>query len=658
MFKNIKKQIHEKAAGFSNSTLFQVTVDRDLIWSIYLDNLPEDIRQEHTCNCCKSFLRQYGGIVTVQSDGTRQSLWDITDVPAVYADAIRALRRYIHTLPITGRFFAERINCGTDSNHDAKRGVVWSHFHIRVPNQCVFPADRIGPLSSCATADKEVLERSLLEITENAVQTVLELIGQNSLYRGNEHLANVSRFAETQRIFRDVAGHLKPDWCWQASASLPATICRIRNTAIGTLLVDLSEGKDLDVAVSAFERMVAPTNYKRPTALVTPRMVAAAETRLDELGLKGSLNRRILSGTDLTANNTLFSYRPTKVAGTSVFDEIKQGSLVNPKSLTKVEEISIDDFITGVLPTAKSIRALLENHHLGNLVTLVGPQDPEDPTLFNFSWSYTGEVADSIKERVKQAGGKVDGYIRISLSWGNFDDLDLHLQEPGGAHVFYGSKRGRSGATLDVDMNAGGGHTRTPVENIFWKNPPAMEGDYVVFVHQFVRREASNTGFDVELEFDGEVYEVSAPDNGRTNTNHTAFAFNYTRAKGVVVKGQSTPKAGSYRSQEKWGLSTGQFHHVRAITLSPNHWSGAVGNKHFFFLLEGCKSDQKTRGFYNEFLKEELSADRKVFEILGSKVQVEPTEDELSGIGFSETVRNSLFVEVEGAFKRMLKIKF
>lgn len=49
----------------------------------------------------------------------------------------------------------------------------------------------------------------------------------------------------------------------------------------------------------------------------------------------------------------------------------------------------------------------------------------------NFSWAYTGGITDSIKERVKQAGGNVDGELRISLSWFNFDDLDLHVIEPG-----------------------------------------------------------------------------------------------------------------------------------------------------------------------------------------------------------------------------------
>ena len=58
-----------------------------------------------------------------------------------------------------------------------------------------------------------------------------------------------------------------------------------------------------------------------------------------------------------------------------------------------------------------------------------------------------------------------------------------------------------------------------------------------------------------------------------------------------------------------------------------------------------------------EFLKEDLLKDRKVFEVLGSKVTVETAEKELSGVGFSETLRNDFIVEVEGKFKRMIKVK-
>lgn len=89
-----------------------------------------------------------------------------------------------------------------------------------------------------------------------------------------------------------------------------------------------------------------------------------------------------------------------------------------------------------------------------------------------FAWAYNGNISDAIKQRVKEVGGKVDGYMRISLHWYNYDDLDLHMDSPYG-HIYYGNKAD----LLDVDMNACGGSafeernnpkkfSRNAVENI------------------------------------------------------------------------------------------------------------------------------------------------------------------------------------------------
>jgi len=127
----------------------------------------------------------------------------------------------------------------------------------------------------------------------------------------------------------------------------------------------------------------------------------------------------------------------------------------------------------------------------------------------------------------------------------------------------------------------------------------------------------------------------------------------------VITEGNGKEGIGSYKSNEKWGIKTGSFVPVKALTLSPNYWGErGVGNKHFLFFLEDCISDEKTRGFYNEMLKESLMPHRKVFEVLASKISVEPAQNELSGLGFSETVRNDLIVEVQSTFKRLLRIKF
>jgi hypothetical protein len=108
-----------------------------------------------------------------------------------------------------------------------------------------------------------------------------------------------------------------------------------------------------------------------------------------------------------------------------------------------------------------------------------------------------------------------------------------------------------------------------------------------------------------------------------------------------------------------WGLQTQTFHKVRAAMLSPNCWDGReVGNKHYFFMLDRCQNEETARGFFNEFLSDELSPHRKVLSIVGSKMRTDETDRQLSGIGFSSTQRNSLLCRVGGAFTRVVKVLF
>ena len=100
----------------------------------------------------------------------------------------------------------------------------------------------------------------------------------------------------------------------------------------------------------------------------------------------------------------------------------------------------------------------------------------------------------------------------------------------------------------------------------------------------------------------------------------------------------------------KRGLTELTHEAINTVMYSPNHWDGqAVGNKHWFFVLDGCRNDEPTRGIYNEYLKSELDKHRKVFEVLGSKTMCPPTEEQLSGLGFSSTRGDSVIVQVTTA---------
>ena len=75
-------------------------------------------------------------------------------------------------------------------------------------------------------------------------------------------------------------------------------------------------------------------------------------------------------------------------------------------------------------------------------------------------------------------------------------------------------------------------------------------------------------------------------------------------------------------------------------------------------MLEGCANNGTARGFYNEFLKSDLDQHRKVLELVGTKLRTDESLEQLSGVGFSSTQRNSLLCKVTGSFSRIININF
>lgn len=673
-FNVFKVAVAKQFERMKKHQLFRTGVDKDVLWATYLNSFPEGTnpiyreRTEHDCTCCKQFIRAVGDVVAV-INGKVESIWDVVmpEEPGyqVVADALSAK---VKSQSISDIFLHYEPTAGTNKSLQqmVDRVITWDHFFINVPKELVRRGGDIASALAEPRESKNVLHRGLTELTMDAIDTVLELIGQRSLYRGEEHQESVKKFkrlkVEFDKLTTDAEKHI---FSW-THCLIPGSVARFRNTVIGSLLVDLSAGVDLEDAVKMFESKVAPTNYKRPKALVTPSMVAKAKAELENLGLTSALDRRYAVLADVTVDNVIYANRDAKkTMNRDVFDEVAATSTkrTGKKTFDKVEEVGIETFLTKILPTAESIEVMFENAHAGNLVSLIAPNDPSAGKLFKwnngFSWSYNGEVADSIKERVKRAGGSVSGDLCCRLAWFNHDDLDLHMVEPSGYEIYFGNRHTISpaGGRLDVDMNAGSGQTREPVENIFYNSRKTMkEGVYKLRVNNWARRETTDVGFEVEIDMNGEVLHFAHPNAVANSATVTVAEIEYTKENGFRLV-NSLPH--SQTKRQVWGLTTQEFHQVNVVMLSPNYWDEhGVGNKHYFFMLDGAANDGLARGFYNEFLSEELSAHRKVLEMVGSKLALAPAAAQLSGLGFSSTQPASLLCRVKGKFTRVVKIVF
>ena len=390
-------------------------------------------------------------------------------------------------------------------------------------------------------------------------------------------------------------------------------------------------------------------------------MIKSAQAKIVELGLESSLERRFATKNDIKVTDVLFSSvheKPIDVFASLIQETNRQNTKIN-----KVETVTIDKFINDIVPHASKIEVLLENHLKNNFVSVLAPEHTSAENMFKwdnkYSWAYNGDLTDTIKERVKAAGGNVEGDLRVSLAWYNSDDLDLSCIEPGGATIYYHNKRSTNGGHLDLDMNGIDKHSDTePVENLIYGDRNKMaKGDYKFIVNQYSKRKNTDVGFDLQLEFDGKIQMFSFPK--MFNSRETVFVVNWDGKNFTLKNVWDELTVGSTSTQDVWNIKTNEFVPVSMIMNSPNYWGeNKSGNKHTFFILEGCKNDEPARGFFNEYLKNELNEHRKVFEVLGAKTKAVPdlTQDQVSGIGFSETLRNEITVKVTGKTQRVFNV--
>lgn len=663
--------------------LFEVNVDKDELWNTYLDSFPAGTnnifreRREYDCSCCRQFIKNIGAAVIIK-DNQVHTIWELELNDSTYQPVCDALDAFVKAHKVTDIYTTTFQKMGTDFNFEEINGRShrWDHFFLELPSKFVNKSNSSNEEIKGQFRDtRNVFKRSLDEITMDALDTIIELINSNTLYKGEEWKTVLTEFKKYKNEYDKLTSESDKElYAWEKSVTAGIAIGRIRNHSIGTLLVNVSEDMDLDTAVRKYEQIVAPSNYKRPKAIFTKKMLEDAKKTITELGYMDSLQRRFATLNDITVNNVLFSNKSAarRMNGANdIFGQMEKEVSVSPKKFSKVEEISAQDFIDKVLPTAKEIEAFVENKHEKNFVSMIAPVNPNAKTMFKWnnglSWAYSGNITDSdMKQNVKAAGGNVDGVLRFSIMWneGQNDnsDLDAHCKEPDGNEIYFGNCRkpgmSRCGGQLDIDIT----HPmeqmvgKPSVENITWADMSRMKpGVYKFFVNQYAAR--GSKGFKAEIEFNGEIFafEYNSPVSGNVQVAEVTLDENGNFSIKEKLSGSS-----SISSREIWGVNTNQFVPVSVISYSPNYFDeqDGIGHRHLFFFLKDCINSEEPNGYYNEFLKSDLEKHKRVFEALGAKCHVENTDDQLSGIGFSMTKRAELVVKVKGATERIMKIKF
>jgi uncharacterized protein YfaP (DUF2135 family) len=100
------------------------------------------------------------------------------------------------------------------------------------------------------------------------------------------------------------------------------------------------------------------------------------------------------------------------------------------------------------------------------------------------------------------------GEVQVSVSWNSAADVDLHVVEPNGDEVYYGSTTSGTGGELDLDSNAACGSDGPRNENITWPTGNAPAGEYIVRVDYWDSCEATQTDYVVTVHVRGQEPQI------------------------------------------------------------------------------------------------------------------------------------------------------
>ena len=633
-FKQFADAVQKRFAEMCEAgNLFEVAWEPDELWAAYLAAFPDGTNpvflnpasSTHNCSICRGFIRRVGNVVAIQN-GALSSIWDLNGLTEPYQTVADRMSEHVKSSSVRDTFWTEFAKLGQAISRTRidEREVTFHHFMLDVPRKHVTQEVATDQARDRATHD--VLVRALTELKPESVADVLDLIEQNVLHRGMENKGAIKEFQELQKSFGLARTGLDRDLFVWLNIGAGANITRLRSTSIGSLIVDLSDGRTVEEAVKSYHVKVDPANYRRTSAPITARMVTTAVAKIQELGLEPALERRHANIGDMHPNNIYFvdnAFRSRMKGGLAdlLMSEVK------PKAASPVDasEITPDELVS-LLSGVQQVELLVENGLLNNFMSVTAPVHEDAPRIFKwhdnaFAWSYEGNLAGaSIRDRVKKAGGRVENVsLRVSLGWFNVDDLDIHAVEPSGNHIFFRNKCD----VLDVDMNAGRhATTREPVENLRWLGR-LRDGVYGIYVNQYAKRESIDVGFEIEIESPTMPKMLSYRYNKAVLQGQNIPVANITVVNGIVSEVRvMADMEENTASKEVWGIKTQSFARVSSVLLSPNYWAEpGVLNKQLYFILDGCLNPEPARGFYNEMLRSELVPHRHVFETLADKTK-------------------------------------
>ena len=265
------------------------TTNAEGLWEAFINNIDERYRQHYACNCCRHFIKNFGGLVFIDEDGTTiPAMWS-SDVPELFQASVEAVIDIVSKATVNGVFVTDKNSLGT-----AKTGE-WSHFHVILPDHMVVkhPLYTSYQMMASHKEDFKCLMDSLMTYSLEHVELAIQVLNSEALTSSEKFIGIVKWLKEVhERRNAEKNSKNKTNIVWLLSATAPFGFCHISSSMVGTLLDDISNGEDFETVKGKFNFKVDPMRYKRSQTDPTEANKQRAEQIFAELGLEKSLERR------------------------------------------------------------------------------------------------------------------------------------------------------------------------------------------------------------------------------------------------------------------------------------------------------------------------------------------------------------------------------
>lgn len=298
-------------------------IDGDELYELYLNSFETpELRQHHSCSCCRQFMRNYGNLVFLMPDGeTASPFFSIEDdtFPEVRA-FVQAAWDKLKNSPIEKMFFAKDTKSFGLGTFEAGG---FNHFHYKLENilprpNAVLTSDQNA---SVVNEDIRLLVSSFDKWSDETLKRACELFTHHETLSRTQFSEIVSDFLDIRTRYRYFRNNvLRKNFLFGIATTSRKGVLRIGQTVVGEFLDDLQVG-DSDKAIRAFLLRADAANYQRPTAAPSSATVKRAEFLFAELNLADSLKRRALRRDEVT--ESLWRKQSVEDTVEGIFSKVK-----------------------------------------------------------------------------------------------------------------------------------------------------------------------------------------------------------------------------------------------------------------------------------------------------------------------------------------------